>query len=123
MHQASSSRSVRRSISGMSATATGVSSPTGPPVISTTLACPGPTLPMRLTNPSGGPDRPPSRRRLIPGAPAVPYSSFTWARVMGTYRLEDLKQYSDTLRTWQGEALKLRFVEPRDTDELQHYFR
>jgi len=42
---------------------------------------------------------------------------------MGTYRLEDLKQYSDTLRTWQGEALKLRFVEPRDTDELQHYFR
>lgn len=42
---------------------------------------------------------------------------------MSTYRLEDLKQYSDTLRTRQGEALDLRFVEPRDTDELQHYFR
>lgn len=42
---------------------------------------------------------------------------------MSTYRLEDLKQYSDTLRTRQGEALDVRFVEPRDTDELQHYFR
>jgi GNAT superfamily N-acetyltransferase len=42
---------------------------------------------------------------------------------MGTLRLEDLKQYSDTLRTRRGEALNVRFVEPRDTDELQHYFR
>lgn len=42
---------------------------------------------------------------------------------MSTYRLEDLKQYSDTLRSRQGEALDVRFVEPRDTDELQHYFR
>lgn len=42
---------------------------------------------------------------------------------MSTYRLQDLKQYSDTLRTRQGEALDVRFVEPRDTEELQHYFR
>jgi len=42
---------------------------------------------------------------------------------MSTYRLEHLKQYSDTLRTRQGDAIKVRFVEPRDTDELQHYFR
>lgn len=42
---------------------------------------------------------------------------------MSTYRLEDLKQYSDTLRTRQGEAFDVRFVEPRDTEELQHYFR
>jgi GNAT superfamily N-acetyltransferase len=42
---------------------------------------------------------------------------------MTTYRLEELKQYSDTLRTRHGEALNVRFVEPRDTDELQHYFR
>lgn len=42
---------------------------------------------------------------------------------MSTYRLEDLKQYSDTLRTRQGEVLDVRFAEPRDTDELQHYFR
>lgn len=42
---------------------------------------------------------------------------------MSTLRLEDLKQYSDALRTRQGEAFNLRFVEPRDTDELQHYFR
>ncbi len=42
---------------------------------------------------------------------------------MSTLRLEDLKQYSDTLRTRHGEVLNVRFVEPRDTDELQHYFR
>lgn len=42
---------------------------------------------------------------------------------MSTYRPEDLKQYSDTLRTRQGEAFDVRFVEPRDTEELQHYFR
>ncbi|MDE5440383.1 GNAT family N-acetyltransferase [Bradyrhizobium sp. CSA207] len=42
---------------------------------------------------------------------------------MSLLRLEDLKQYSDTLRTRQGEALNVRFIEPRDTDELQHYFR
>ncbi|WP_339030401.1 GNAT family N-acetyltransferase [Bradyrhizobium symbiodeficiens] len=42
---------------------------------------------------------------------------------MSTLRLEDLKQYSDTLRTRDGTTLDVRFVEPRDTDELQHYFR
>lgn len=42
---------------------------------------------------------------------------------MSTLRLEDLRQYSDTLRTREGETFKLRFVEPRDTEELQHYFR
>ena len=42
---------------------------------------------------------------------------------MTTLRLEDLPQYSDTLRIRHGEALNVRFVEPRDTDELRHYFR
>ena len=42
---------------------------------------------------------------------------------MSTLRLEDLKQYSEVLRTRQGEAINIRFVEPRDTEELQHYFR
>jgi GNAT superfamily N-acetyltransferase len=42
---------------------------------------------------------------------------------MSTLRLEDLKQYSDVLRTRQGDAINVRFVEPRDTEELQHYFR
>ncbi|MBR0842886.1 GNAT family N-acetyltransferase [Bradyrhizobium liaoningense] len=42
---------------------------------------------------------------------------------MSTLRLEDLKQYSDVLRTRQGEPLNVRFVEPRDTEELQHYVR
>ena len=42
---------------------------------------------------------------------------------MSTLRLDELKQYSDTLRTRDGEALTVRFVEPGDTEELQHYFR
>jgi GNAT superfamily N-acetyltransferase len=42
---------------------------------------------------------------------------------MSTLPLGDLKQYADTLRTRHGETLNVRFVEPRDTDELQHYFR
>lgn len=42
---------------------------------------------------------------------------------MSALRLEDLKQYSDTLRTRYGEPFHLRFVEPRDTEELQHYVR
>lgn len=36
---------------------------------------------------------------------------------------DDLKRYSDTLRTRHGEAFNVRFVEPRDTDGLQHYVR
>ena len=42
---------------------------------------------------------------------------------MSSLRFDDLKQYSDTLRTRHGEALTVRFVEPRDTEELQHYVR
>ncbi|WFU72055.1 GNAT family N-acetyltransferase [Bradyrhizobium sp. CB2312] len=42
---------------------------------------------------------------------------------MSTLRLEDLNQHSDTLRTRNGEVVDVRFVEPRDTEELQHYFR
>jgi len=42
---------------------------------------------------------------------------------MSTLRLHDLKQYSDVLRARNGDAVKVRFVEPRDAEELQHYFR
>ena len=42
---------------------------------------------------------------------------------MSTLRLDDLKQYSDILHTRHGDAMTVRFVEPRDTDELQHYVR
>jgi len=38
-------------------------------------------------------------------------------------RFDDLRQYSDTLRSRKGEAITVRFVEPRDGDELQNYFR
>jgi GNAT superfamily N-acetyltransferase len=38
-------------------------------------------------------------------------------------RFDDLGQYSDTLRSRKGEAVTVRFVEPRDGEELQNYFR
>ena len=42
---------------------------------------------------------------------------------MSSVRLDDLKQYSDVLRSRSGNAVTVRFVEPRDAEELQHYFR
>jgi len=42
---------------------------------------------------------------------------------MSGLRFDDLKQYSDVLRTRRGEALTVRFVEPRDGEELQNYYR
>src|SRR5260370_12623217 len=38
-------------------------------------------------------------------------------------RLNDLRQHSDIVRTRTGKSLTLRFVEPRDADALQGYFR
>jgi GNAT superfamily N-acetyltransferase len=42
---------------------------------------------------------------------------------MTTLRFDNLQQYSDVLRSRQGEAVIVRFVEPRDGEELQNYFR
>jgi GNAT superfamily N-acetyltransferase len=42
---------------------------------------------------------------------------------MTTMRLGDLRQYSDVLRTRNGETVNVRFVEPRDAEALQNYFR
>ena len=42
---------------------------------------------------------------------------------MTTLRFDNLQQYSDVLRSRKGEAITVRFVEPRDGDELQNYYR
>ena len=42
---------------------------------------------------------------------------------MTTLRLDDLRQHSDMLRLRSGEWVTVRFVEPRDADALQSYFR
>jgi|GEM_PF-335598 len=42
---------------------------------------------------------------------------------MAALRFDDLKQYSDVLRAKDGREIKVRFVEPRDREELQHYIR
>jgi GNAT superfamily N-acetyltransferase len=42
---------------------------------------------------------------------------------MTTLRLNDLRQHSDILRLRNGKSLTVRFVEPRDAEALQAYFR
>jgi len=42
---------------------------------------------------------------------------------MTSLRFDDLRQYSDVLRSRSGSAVTVRFVEPRDAEELQNYFR
>ena len=42
---------------------------------------------------------------------------------MTTMRFDDIRQYSDVLRSRSGEAVTVRFVEPRDGEALQNYFR
>ena len=42
---------------------------------------------------------------------------------MTALRFDDLRQYSDVLRAKSGEAITVRFVEPRDADSIQNYFR
>ena len=42
---------------------------------------------------------------------------------MTTMRFDDLRQYSDVLRSRSGKAVTVRFVEPRDAEALQNYFR
>jgi RimJ/RimL family protein N-acetyltransferase len=42
---------------------------------------------------------------------------------MTSLRFDDLRQYSDTLRSRAGDAVTVRFVEPRDAEPLQAYIR
>ena len=42
---------------------------------------------------------------------------------MTVLRLDTLRQHQDVLRLRTGETLAVRFVEPRDADALQDYFR
>jgi RimJ/RimL family protein N-acetyltransferase len=44
-------------------------------------------------------------------------------RAMTVFRLDNLQQYSDVFRTHSGNPITVRFVEPRDAEELQNYFR
>jgi RimJ/RimL family protein N-acetyltransferase len=42
---------------------------------------------------------------------------------MMKFRYDDLLKYSDVLRSRRGAPVTVRFVEPRDGEELQNYFR
>jgi len=42
---------------------------------------------------------------------------------MAALRFDDLHQHTDVLRSRHGEAVTVRFVEPRDAEKIQGYFR
>ena len=42
---------------------------------------------------------------------------------MTALRFDDLKQYSDVLRSRSGDSVTVRFVEPGDGEALQNYYR
>jgi RimJ/RimL family protein N-acetyltransferase len=42
---------------------------------------------------------------------------------MTVFRLNELRQHSDSLRLRGGQSVTVRFVEPRDAEALQAYFR
>jgi GNAT superfamily N-acetyltransferase len=60
------------------------------------------------------------RRCLVEGRRPI---LFRREPAMTTLRFDNLQQYSDVLRARDGEAINVRFVEPRDGEELQNYFR
>src|SRR6266702_913104 len=113
--------SARPSICGGSVTKPGVNSVNGASATSMTSAFPGATSSTRPKNPSGGLDQQPYRRRLERWTPVT----FLRDReaTMTALRFDNLEQYSDVLRSRRGDAVTVRFVEPRDAEELQNYFR
>src|ERR1700682_2382562 len=63
------------------------------------------------------------RRRLDRGTPAIVFFGTNGTPAMTALRLGDLRQHSDMLRLRTGKSMMVRFVEPRDADALQGYFR
>src|SRR6478735_3953687 len=84
---------------------------------------PGATSLSRPKNHFGGLDEQPGRRRLIRGTPAIVFSKTNGSLPMIAVRLNDLRQHSDILRLRSGGSLMVRFVEQRDAESLQGYFR
>src|SRR5882757_882759 len=62
------------------------------------------------------------RRRLHKGTPAIDFSGLR-DPAMIALQLDDLRQHCDMLRLRAGKSVMVRFVEPRDADALQGYFR
>src|SRR5581483_265427 len=111
----------RRSTPGGSATGCARNCPSGPTATCMTSACRGAISSAKPKSRSGGlewqptPAPPPDEgRRPI---------SLRREPAMSTLRFDNLQQYSDVLRSRQGEKITVRFVEPRDGEELQNYYR
>src|SRR6478609_6190502 len=84
---------------------------------------PGATSLSRPKNHFGGLDEQPGRRRLIRGTPGIVFSKANGSLPMIALRLNELRQHSDIVRLRSGGSLMVRFVEPRDAEGLQGYFR
>jgi RimJ/RimL family protein N-acetyltransferase len=65
----------------------------------------------------------PGRRRLLRGDAGHRFFGTEGNLAMIAIRQNDLRQHSDTLRLRSGKSVTVRFVEPRDAEALQAYFR
>src|SRR5467141_629643 len=84
---------------------------------------PGATSLSRPKSHFGGLNEQPGRRRLIRGDAGHRLFRTNGSLAMIALRLNDLRQHSDILRLRSGGSLMVRFVEPRDAESLQGYFR
>src|SRR3954469_11288607 len=107
MVQASCRISVRRSMSGVSAGASVANSRTGRSGICMMLACPGAMLFAKLKSHFGGPDITGRQAGVAPSVDAGRRFR-RWESTMTELHLDDLDQYSDTLRLRSGKCLSLR---------------
>jgi GNAT superfamily N-acetyltransferase len=110
-------------MSGGSGSINGANWPNCPTVTCMTSGFPGAISPLRPKSRFGGLNQQPGRRRLLRGTPAIVFSGKTGALAMFALRLNDLRQHSDILRSRTGKSVTVRFVEPRDAEALQGYFR
>src|SRR6202158_2496966 len=115
-------RSAKPSTSGASGSASGANWRNGPTATCTMSAFPEATSSTRPKSRFGGLRQQPGRRRLFRGRRPSAFRN-RWELAVTALRLNDLRQHSDILRLRGGKSLTVRFVEPRDADALQGYFR
>ena len=92
-----------------------------PSATCTMSACPGPTSHTRPASRSGRLER--CEAGVASHGGAGPTFRPRREHAMTALRLDDLRQYSDMLRLRSGAAVTVRFVESRDAEALQAYFR
>src|ERR1700682_3135487 len=85
-------------------------------------ACPGATSPTKPKSRSGGHECRPAGVAYEGGRRPSTFRDHG-SPAMTALRFDDLRQHSDVLRLRSGKSLTVRFVEPRDAEALQGFFR